>query len=99
MTVIQSIITILAVVLGTMLTRFLPFLIFPEGKTPPPFITYLGTVLPYAVIGLLVVYCLPEAIAVLFIIVIHKWKKNTLFSIGAGTVLYMVLVQTCFLPV
>ena len=53
MTTAQEIITILVVVLGTMLTRFLPFLIFPEGKTPPLYVTYLGTVLPYAVIGLL----------------------------------------------
>lgn len=107
MTTMQSIITILVVVLGTMITRFLPFLIFPEGKTPPAYISYLGTVLPYAVIGLLVVYCLkdavftsyhglPEVIAIGFIFVLHKWKKNTLLSIGAGTVLYMVLVQTCF---
>ena len=58
MTTMQSILTIVAVVAGTMLTRFLPFLIFPEGKTPPFYITWLGTVLPYAVIGLLVVYCL-----------------------------------------
>lgn len=107
MTTMQSIITILVVVLGTMITRFLPFLIFPEGKTPPAYISYLGTVLPYAVIGLLVVYCLkdavftsyhglPEVIAIGFIFILHKWKKNTLLSIGAGTVLYMVLVQTCF---
>lgn len=107
MTTAQSIVTIAVVVLGTMLTRFLPFLIFPEGKTPPSFVTYLGAVLPYAVIGLLVVYCLkdavfssshglPELIAIVFIVVLHKWKKNTLLSIGAGTVLYMVLVQTCF---
>ena len=106
MTTTQSIITILVVVLGTMLTRFLPFLIFSEKKTPPPIITYLGTVLPYAVIGLLVVYCLkdavftsfhglPELISISFIVVLHKWKKNTLLSIGVGTVLYMVLVQTC----
>lgn len=107
MTTAQSILTILVVVLGTMATRFLPFFIFPEGKTPPPYITYLGTVLPYAVIGLLVVYCLkdaftsgyfaiPEMIAIFFIVVLHKWKKNTLLSIGAGTVLYMLLVQACF---
>lgn len=107
MTTTQSIVTILVVVLGTMITRFVPFLIFPEGKTPPVFITYLGTVLPYAVIGLLVVYCLkdavftsyhglPELIAIGFISILHKWKKNTLLSIAAGTVLYMVLVQTCF---
>ncbi|MDD4849689.1 MAG: branched-chain amino acid transporter permease [Gemmiger sp.] len=107
MTTTQSIITILVVVLGTMLTRFLPFLIFPEGKTPPRYITYLGTVLPYAAIGLLVVYCLkdavaapfhglPEGIAIVCIILLHKWKHNTLLSIGAGTAIYMVLVQTCF---
>lgn len=107
MTTMQSLLTIIAVILGTMTTRFLPFLIFPEGKTPPPYIIYLGTVLPYAVIGLLVVYCLkdafnggyfalPEIIAILFIVVIHKWKKNTLLSIGAGTILYIILVQTFF---
>lgn len=104
MTTLQTILTIAAVVLGTMLTRFLPFLIFPEGKKPPAYITYLGMVLPYAVIGLLVVYCLkdavftelhglPEGIAMVFILLLHKWKKNTLLSIGLGTVLYMILVQ------
>lgn len=107
MTTEQQIVTIAAVVLGTMVTRFLPFLIFPEGKKPPAFIAYLGTVLPYGVIGLLVVYCLkdapfaptrglPEAIAIGCIVGLHKWKKNTLLSIGAGTVIYMVLVQTLF---
>lgn len=107
MTTMQSVITIAVVVLGTMLTRFLPFLIFPDTKTPPPYILYLGKVLPYAVIGLLVVYSLkdafggtyyglPEMISILCIIVLHKWKKNTLLSIGAGTVLYMFLVQVLF---
>lgn len=108
MTTTQSIITILLVVIGTMTTRFLPFIIFPESKTPPKIIKYLGTVLPYAVIGLLVIYCLkdavfadyhalPELIAIVAIIIIHKWKKNTLLSIGVGTVLYMMLVQKVFL--
>lgn len=107
MTLTQQIITILAVVLGTMLTRFLPFIIFPEGKTPPPYITYLGKVLPYAVIGLLVIYCLkdaiftnfhglPELIAIVCIILLHKWKKNMFLSMGAGTAIYMLLVQTIF---
>ena len=97
MTTTQAIITIAAAVLGTMVTRFLPFIIFTEGKNPPEYVKYLGTVLPYAVIGLLVVYCLkdvpgsgtygiPEAIAILFIVLIHKWKKSTLLSIGSGTV-------------
>lgn len=62
MTTTQAIITIAAVVLGTMATRFIPFIIFPEGKNPPEFIKYLGTVLPYAAIGLLVIYCLKESL-------------------------------------
>ena len=107
MTTTQSIITITAVVLGTMVTRFLPFLIFPDGKEPPQYIKYLGKVLPNAVIGLLVVYCLkdsfnngyyaaPEIISIIFIVLIHNLKKNTLLSIGLGTLLYMLLVQFCF---
>ena len=107
MTAAQSILTIAAVVLATMLTRFLPFLIFPEGRTPPAAITYLSTVLPYAVIGLLVVYCLkdtlftswhglPELIAILFTALVHKWRNNTLLSIAGGTILYMILVQNVF---
>ena len=93
--------------LGTMVTRFLPFLIFTEGKEPPEFIQYLGKVLPYAVIGLLVIYCLkdvpgsgtygiPEFLAIVFIVLLHRWKKNILLSIGGGTVFYMLLVQFVF---
>lgn len=106
MTEVQSAVTIGAVVLGTMATRFLPFLVFPKGKTPPKFVQYLGKVLPCAAIGLLVVYCfkdvassgtygIPEILSVLLIIVLHKRKKNTLLNIG-GTALYMLLVQTVF---
>lgn len=93
--------------LGTMMTRFLPFLIFPEGKEPPEFIQYLGKVLHYAVIGLLVIYCLkdvpgsgtygiPEFLAIAFIVLLHRWKKSILLSIGGGTVFYMLLVQFVF---
>ena len=93
--------------LGTMVTRFLPFLIFPEGKEPPEFIQYLGKVLHYAVIGLLVIYCLKdvpgsgtygilEFLAIVFIVLLHRWKKNILLSIGGGTVFYMLLVQFVF---
>lgn len=107
MTEVQSAVTIGAVILGTMATRFLPFLVFPKGKTPPKFVQYLGKVLPCAAIGLLVVYCfkdvassgtygIPEILSVLLIIVLHKWKKNSLLSIGGGTALYMLLVQTVF---
>lgn len=107
MTVGQSAITIAVVVLGTMLTRFLPFFVFPEGKEPPRYVLYLGKVLPYAVIGLLVVYCLkdavftafhglPELVAMAVVAALQKWKKNMLLSIFAGTALYMLLVQTVF---
>ena len=93
--------------LGTMVTRFLPFLIFPEGKEPPEFIQYLVKVLHYAVIGLLVIYCLkdvpgsgtygiPEFLAIAFIVLLHRWKKSILLSIGGGTVFYMLLVQFVF---
>lgn len=107
MTVGQSAITIAVVVLGTMLTRFLPFFAFPEGKEPPRYVLYLGKVLPYAVIGLLVVYCLkdavftafhglPELMAMAVVAALQKWKKNMLLSMFAGTALYMLLVQMVF---
>lgn len=107
MTLWQQILTIAAVVLGTMTTRFLPFLLFPEGKQPPPFVRYLGTVLPAAVMGLLVIFCLkdavftawhglPEVIAILAVGLLHRWKKNIFLSIAGGTILYMVLVQQVF---
>lgn len=104
----QQIITILMVVLGTMLTRFLPFLIFPAGKPTPKYIQYLGKVLPDAVFGLLVVYCLknvsiftgthaiPELISILLVIVLHYWKRQMLLSIASGTICYMLLVQFLF---
>lgn len=108
MTVTQQLITIGVVVLGTMLTRFLPFLIFPAGKPTPKYIQYLGKVLPAAVFGLLIVYCLrnveilsgshglPELIAIVLLVVLHKWKRNMLLSIAGGTICYMVLVQMVF---
>ena len=108
MTLTQKIITIGLVVLGTMLTRFLPFLVFPSGKPTPKYIQYLGKVLPSAVFGLLVVYCLkdvsvfsgshglPELISIASVVALHLWKRQMLLSIGGGTVLYMLLVQFVF---
>lgn len=108
LTPMQTILTILAVAAGTMITRFTPFLLFPETKEPPEMIGYLGKVLPPAMMGLLVVYCLkgvsiidaphgiPELIAIAGIIVLHKWKRNVLLSIGGGTAIYMLLVQMVF---
>ncbi len=109
LTSFESFITIAVIALGTLLTRVLPFILFPDNKKSPAFINYLGKVLPYPVMGLLVVYCLknvsfmqspygiPEAIAVLCVVILHLWKSNTLLSIGVGTVVYMVLVQGVFL--
>ena len=108
MTVTQQIITIAIVVLGTMLTRFLPFLIFPAGKETPRYVQYLGKVLPAAVFGLLMVYCLrsvdwlsgshglPEALSILLVVGLHLWKRQMLLSIAGGTVCYMLLVQLVF---
>lgn len=108
MTLTQRIVTIAMVVLGTMLTRFLPFLVFPAGRETPKYIQYLGKVLPGAVFGLLVVYCLrsvdlfsgshglPEAISIGIVIALHLWKRQMLLSIAGGTVCYMLLVQMVF---
>lgn len=107
-TVWESAVVIAVVVLGTMLTRFLPFIIFPAGRPTPKYIQYLGGVLPFAVIGLLVIYSLkdtvllswpygiPEAIAIACIVLLHIWRKNMLLSIAAGTIIYMLLVQLVF---
>ena len=108
MTLTQQIITIAMVVLGTMMTRFLPFILFPAGKPTPKYIQYLGKVLPGAVFGLLVIYCLknvsifsgshgiPEAIAIALVIALHLWKRQMLLSIACGTICYMLLVQFLF---
>lgn len=108
MTTPQMIITVAAVVLGTMTTRFLPFLLFPANKPTPKYIQYLGKVLPYAVMGLLLIYCLkdvqvaawphgiPELIGVAVTAALQFWRKNMLLSIAVGTILYMALVQLVF---
>lgn len=104
----HAIATIAVCALVTIVLRFLPFLIFGENRTTPPIITYLGQVLPYAIMGMLVVYCLkdvsfvsapfgiPETIGCAVVAGLHIWKRNTLLSIGAGTVCYMLLVQLIF---
>ena len=104
----HDVLLIAAGVLVTMATRFLPFLIFGEKRKTPPIITYLGTVLPCAIMGMLVVYCLkdvsfvknpfgiPELIACAVVAALHVWKRNSLLSIGGGTVCYMLLVQLVF---
>ncbi|MEE0742499.1 MAG: branched-chain amino acid transporter permease [Emergencia sp.] len=108
MTLLQQIITIAMVVIGTMITRFLPFIAFPADKETPPYIQYLGKALPGAVFGLLVIYCLkdvslfsgshgiPELLSITLVVVLHLWKRQMLISIAGGTIFYMFLVQTIF---
>lgn len=93
--------------LAVMTTRFLPFALF-QGRKTPKYVQYLGTVLPAAVFGLLVVYCLknvdittgshgiPELIGIIVTIVLHVWKRQMMLSIAGGTITYMILVQTVF---
>ncbi len=108
MTLTQQIVTIAMVVLGTMLTRFVPFFVFPAGKLTPKYVQYLGNVLPPAVFGLLIIYCLknvsiftgshaiPELLAITLVIALHTWKRQMLLSIAGGTIFYMILVQFIF---
>ncbi len=108
MTITQQIITIGMVIVGTMITRFVPFLVFPEGKPTPEYIQYLGKVLPAAVFGMLVIYCLknvsltagshgiPELISIAVVAGLHLFKRQMLLSIAGGTVCYMLLVQFVF---
>lgn len=108
MTLSQQFITIGMVILGTVLTRCLPFLLFPAGKPTPKYIRYLGKVLPSAVFGMLVIYCLknvtivsgnhavPEFSAIAVVIALHLWKRQMLLSIAGGTICYMLLVQFIF---
>ena len=102
---IYAFLVILVIALVTALLRFLPFLVFNGKRTIPKVIQYLGSVLPYAIMAMLVVYCLkevsfvkyanwlPEFISVLGVVVLHVWKRNTLFSIIGGTACYMLLIR------
>ena len=104
----QQLTIILMCALGTMLTRFLPFLLFPANKPTPRFVRYLGHALPAAVFGMLLVYCLkgvelasgshglPELIAILIVVGLHLWRRQMLISIAGGTIAYMLLVQFVF---
>ncbi len=108
MTLVQEVITIGLCALGTMMTRFLPFLIFSSRKPAPKYIQYLGRAFPPAIFGMLVVYCLkgvsivsgshglPELLAIAVVVGLHLWKRQMLLSIAAGTLCYMLLVQFVF---
>lgn len=98
-----SLLTVVVIVLVTVALRFLPFWVF--RRRVPAAIAYLGQVLPYAIMGMLVVYCLkdvsflqgthglPEAVAVTAVVLLHRWRHNTLLSILSGTVLYMIFIR------
>ena len=104
----HSMLIVAVVAAVTILLRFLPFWIFSGTKQTPPFVAYLGRVLPYAIMGMLVVYCLrnisftqapfgaPEFIACAVVAGLHLWRRSTLISIAGGTVCYMLLVQLVF---
>ncbi len=108
MTVSQQIITIGICIGGTMLTRFLPFILFNEKHETPAFIRYIGKYLPSAVFGMLVIYCLrniqifqgthgiPEIISVIITGALHIWKRQMLFSIAGGTLCYILLIHFIF---
>jgi branched-subunit amino acid transport protein AzlD len=105
---LHSAAVIAGIALVTAGLRFLPFWIFGKNRKTPPLIAYLGQVLPYATMGMLVVYCLkgvdltaapfgiPEFLGCAVVALLHIWKRSTLLSIGAGTVCYMLLVQFVF---
>lgn len=108
MNVTQQIIIIGVCVLGTMATRFLPFLVFSSKKPTPSYVQYLGRALPSAIFGMLVIYCLknvniisgshglPELVAIISVIILHIWKRQMLLSIAGGTIVYMLLIQFMF---
>lgn len=105
---ISPILYIAVISLTTILLRFLPFLIFRGQKQTPKALLYFGKVLPYAIMGMLVVFCLkgisfpesphglPEILSAIVVVGLHVWKRNTLLSITVGTVCYMILVQFVF---
>ena len=108
MTLQQQIITIAMCVVGTMLTRFLPFLVFRPKRPTPRYIQYLGRVLPGAIFAMLIIYCLrdvsllqgshglPELIAIAVTVGLHFWKRQMLLSIAGGTICYMLMVEFIF---
>ena len=109
MTAVQMGLTIAVCTAATMITRFLPFVVFSsKDQQPPEVVRYLGRVLPAAIFGMLIVYCLkgvsltsgshgiPEAIAIGVTVALHKWKHQTLVSIAGGTLCYVLLVQMVF---
>jgi len=108
-TPLQNLIIILIISAATALTRFIPFILFPDNNKAPAIIVYLGKVIPFAVMMMLVIYgikhinfhalsaWLPEIISIAGVIGLHVWKRNAILSIWLGTIFYMLLVQFVFI--
>lgn len=108
MTTLQTGIMISVIAVSTFATRAIAFLLFPANKPTPRFVVYLGRVLPFAITGMLIVYCLkdavvlswpyalPEIISIAVVVGLFLWRKNSLLAVAVGTVLYMVLRQVVF---
>lgn len=108
MTAAHEVVTIAICAAGTMATRFLPFIIFREGRPVPRYVQYLGKALPSAIFAMLVVYCLrhvdfaggshglPELVSIAATAALHLWRRNMLLSILGGTVCYMSLMRFVF---
>ena len=108
MTMLQSMVTIAVPAVRTLCTRLFPFALFGGKRQVPRVVLFLGNVLPPAIIATLIIYCLksvnllnfpsgiPELISIALVAALHLWKRNTLLSVGAGTICYMVLIQTVF---
>lgn len=104
----HAVLVIAVTALVTMFLRFVPFLLFGGKKETPAYISYLGRLLPYAVMAMLVVYCLrnisflsapfgvPELISCAVVALLHVWKRSSILSILGGTACYMLLVQLVF---
>ena len=109
LTTLEVLVVLFALVFGTLLTRLLAFVLFPENRRQPQVISFLSLIIPAAMMGLLVVFCLksttvlsypyglPELISVALIVALHLWRRNVLLSIAVGTLMYMFLVQVVFI--
>ena len=105
---LNALVLIAVIALVTALLRFLPFLVFGGKREVPRYVLFLGEKLPFAIIGMLIVYCLrgvsfsaaagwlPSLLAVAVVVGLHVWRRNTLLSIVGGTLVYMLLVQVVF---
>ena len=105
MTTVELLLTIAIVAFVTLATRAISFILFPGGKKPPKFVTWMGRQLPRAVMAMLVIYCLkdisfsaspwgiPALVAVAVTAALHVWKKQMVLSICGGTLMYMLLIR------